>query len=286
MDCVADIPSKEPTIVSISDVHGYRSRFISALTLLSDHPNFRPLVEATDDGLKWVGGEEYVLVVNGDVVDRGPDSAACLELLWDLYNQAPENHFQFLVGNHEYYLLYPAPAEWDRWYSSEVTDTERSRFYERVLSGVVSVSYGGYEYTYSHAGAPDGLDIHGINANFRNAAETAFDAIGWEDEKAAFERAFSEHCPSIYRNSDSPVREDPDAGVIWLDFSYLRPDSPQQVVGHTPHESIKRNGNVVCSDVIIENLKTPGGEAVLLETPDGLTALVRESDGGVTARSI
>jgi hypothetical protein len=52
----------------------------------------------------------------------------------------------------------------------------------------------------------------------------------------------------VYRETDedNPVREDPEAGVVWLDFSYLPADAPPQVVGHTPHETVTRKGNVVC----------------------------------------
>jgi hypothetical protein len=80
VDSIADPNADEPTVVSVRDVHGSRDRFQSALLTLADHPDVDPVVEracgptgsdeAAGDGLRWVGGEEYVLVVNGDLVNR------------------------------------------------------------------------------------------------------------------------------------------------------------------------------------------------------------------------
>lgn len=288
-DGIADLDAEVPTVVSVSDVHGYRDRFESALLTLDDHPGFRPVVERRENGrLRWTGGDEYALVVNGDVVDRGPDSEGCLALVRRLQRQAPDGHVRHLLGNHELYLAYPSPPEWDRWYTETVVDDDRRRFLERIAAGDVAVAFEGHAYTYVHAGAPDGVDPRQLNEGLRAVAAAVLDALGDDGERETFRHAFRRHCPAVYREEDSdvPVREDPDAGVVWLDFSFLPPDAPPQVVGHTPHETVTRTGNGVCEDVIVANADSPGGEAVLVETSDSLRALVREPDGSVSVRTL
>jgi hypothetical protein len=72
-----------------------------------------------------------------------------------------------------------------------------------------------------------------------------------------------------------------DAGIAWLDFEYMPEDAPLQVVGHTRQDNPRRRGNVVCQNVIRNNRREDGGEAVLVETPDSLVALGRDADGDV-----
>lgn len=57
-----------------------------------------------------------LLVMLGDLIDRGPDSAACLRLLADLRRDPPYD-FVLLKGNHEQWLLrfLADPAEGPRW---------------------------------------------------------------------------------------------------------------------------------------------------------------------------
>ena len=71
------------------------------------------------------------------------------------------------------------------------------------------------------------------------------------------------------------------AGIAWLDFRYLPGTAPPQIVGHTRHEQPVQEDNVVCENVIRANRGESGGEAVLVESPDGLVSLERVYDGGV-----
>lgn len=81
--------SDEPTIVSISDIRGYLAEARSALLTLSDHPDYEPLVTTTDDvALQWADND-YVLVFNGDLINRGPGNDAVLEMVRRLAEQAP-----------------------------------------------------------------------------------------------------------------------------------------------------------------------------------------------------
>lgn len=290
VDSVADLAGT-PTVVSVSDVHGHLDRLRSALLTLADYPFVEPMVEAGPDGLHWVGGEEFVLVINGDLVDRGPDSPGCLDLLGRLRADAPDGHVRYLVGNHDLALPQPFPDGWDRLYAATLDEDERRAFWERVLADEIAVAFEGHGYTYAHAGTPDAVDVAALNAGFRAVAEAMVDRVGSRDEAEALHRALAEHCPALQlpvfgRDDPRDLRQDPDSGVVWRDFSFLPPDAPPQVVGHTPHESVTRAGNVVCQDVISENVDSPGGETVLVETPDGLRALVRTPEGSVTVRSV
>lgn len=68
------------------------------LAVLSDiHGNVPALAAVLDDIERW--GADH-LIVNGDLVSRGPHSLECLRLL---QARAPGSHF--LTGNHETYVL-------------------------------------------------------------------------------------------------------------------------------------------------------------------------------------
>jgi hypothetical protein len=82
----------EQRIVAIGDVHG-------------DLPDFIAILQQTglmNDSRQWTGGAT-VLVQLGDMVDRGPKSRECLDLLTDLERQAPQQNGKVipLLGNHE-----------------------------------------------------------------------------------------------------------------------------------------------------------------------------------------
>jgi len=79
-------------IVAVADVHG-------------DLPDFVAILQRTgliSENRQWIGGDS-VLVQTGDVVDRGPQSRQCLDLLMDLQRQAPSHNGKViaLLGNHE-----------------------------------------------------------------------------------------------------------------------------------------------------------------------------------------
>ena len=82
-DTVDAVPHEEanpPAIVSISDIHGYLEDARQALLTLRDHPDYEPVVTAGSDcRLHWVD-QNYVLVFNGDLVDRGPNNEGILVL--------------------------------------------------------------------------------------------------------------------------------------------------------------------------------------------------------------
>jgi hypothetical protein len=79
-------------IVAIGDVHGAADAFVSILQRAG-------LIDA---GRKWTGGTA-VLVQTGDLLDRGQDARAVLDLLIALEPQASAagGRLQLLLGNHE-----------------------------------------------------------------------------------------------------------------------------------------------------------------------------------------
>lgn len=290
VDGVADLDGA-PRVVSVSDVHGHRERFESALLTLADHPECEPIVERGSDGLRWVAGTSSALVINGDVVNKGPDSAGCLDLVWRLQRDAPDGHVRFLLGNSELGLVYPTPPEYDVVYAHRVGDDERRAFLERMASGDVALAFEGHRYDYVHAGAPEGVDPASLDESLRSVATAHLNTVGKPDERESFDRLVAEHCPDLESPDIDPdagedLSDAPEAGCIFLHFSHLPADAPRQIVGHTPRKTITRTGNVVCQDVVLENAESPGGEAVLVETGASLRAAVRESDGSVSVRPV
>ena len=81
-----------PRIVAIGDVHGAGDAFVSILQRAG-------LIDA---GQKWTGGTA-ILVQTGDLLDRGQDARAVLDLLIALEPQASAagGRLQSLLGNHE-----------------------------------------------------------------------------------------------------------------------------------------------------------------------------------------
>jgi hypothetical protein len=159
-------------------------------------------------------------------------------------------------------IPYPSPPEWDWFWSHEVGPDRRRAFWQGVRNDDVAV----------------------VNEGFRALAEELLDRVGDDDEREAFERALDEHGPATEVPDVGEVvamREDPDAGVVWLDFPFLRADSPPHVVGHTARDEVVRRGNVVCQDTVLRDVDSPGGESVVVETSDGLRALTRRQDGSV-----
>lgn len=71
------------------------------IAVLSDvHGNVPALEAVLEDILQW-GADE--VIVNGDLLNRGPCSLDVLELMW-----REQPHARFLRGNHENWLLYSA----------------------------------------------------------------------------------------------------------------------------------------------------------------------------------
>lgn len=280
-DSVGGIEAAEPpAIVSICDIHGHIQAARSALLTLTEHPDYDPIVE-TDAArrLQWAGGDEYVLVFNGDLIDRGAHSERVVEMARRLGSQAPPGHVRVTVGNHELGVLTPDTYGWEGWYSAERTDDERTQFLETVRDGHVVAAYEGYEFVYAHAGRTEPYDVVSVNDQLADAADELYGAVGTPDD-AGVQTTVTDAYPDVF-SFDGHTGRGPGAGIAWLDFEYMPEDAPRQVVGHTVHRYPVREGTVICGNVIRKNRRRDGGEAVLVETPGGIAALGRNADGEV-----
>ncbi|PSP26878.1 protein tyrosine phosphatase [Halobacteriales archaeon QH_2_65_14] len=279
-DGVDALDPQTVTVVSISDIHGYLGDARSALLTLADHPDYDAVVEKdAARRLHWAGGEEYVLVINGDLIDRGPQSERVVEMAERLIEEAPPGHVRVTAGNHEMGVLVPELYDWSRWYSGTRSDEERRAFLQAVLDGHVVAAYEGHNVTYSHAGQPDPFTAREVNEELVEGTQRLLGALGDSDEIETQERVV-ESLPRVF-GYDGETGRGPNAGLTWLDFEYMPEDAPPQVVGHTRQDTPVRRGNVVCGNVIRNNRRKEGGEAVIVETPDSIAALGRDEDGDV-----
>lgn len=279
-DAVSGVDATDPHIVSISDIHGFLGDARRALLTLADHPAYPPIVE-TDAArrLHWVGGDGYVLVFNGDLIDRGAHSSEVVSMVERLIQQAPPGHVRVTLGNHEMGILTPDRFGWMNWYSVERTDDERRTFAEQILDGHVVAAYDGYHVTYAHAGATEPYEVSTVNSELISGVDRLYDVIGTADD-VGMQHTVIEEYPTVFGVAGTTGRG-PDAGLAWLDFEFMPEDAPPQIVGHTRHDEPTRKGAVICQNVIRNNRRRAGGEGVMVETPEKLVFLRRDGDGGV-----
>lgn len=273
-----------PPVVHISDIHGYYETAISALIALGEAPEFDPVVVTDKDGRAHWAGNDYVLIFNGDLIDRGSDNQKCLEMVWRLQNEAPSGRVHYHLGNHEMAILLPEVIGWRDTFSVEMSESARRDFLTRILDGEITIAFNGYTHTYSHAGSNDKIYTAEANASLRNAANTLFEHADASHQSGLQNRVARHHHP-LFELGENGGRG-PSAGLCWLDFQHLEPSAPPQVVGHSQHSRPLRTGNVVCGDVIRMNRNSEGGEGVLVETQDQLRFVGRNSDGGITSYTV
>ena len=277
-DSVQAVPSEDaapPAIVSISDIHGYLDDARQALLTLRDHPDFEPVVTEDNDGLLHWAGENYVLVFNGDLVDRGPRNADVMAMVSRLIDEAPPGRVRVTLGNHEWMILLPDKYRHAGWYSTTVSQSERRQYLQCITDGHVIASYEGHTVTYAHAGAAEPYDVSSVNESLIEAAAELEAAVGTlEDSKLQSE------LPTKYAKvlgTGNRGVKGPEAGLVWIKFDHLSTEAPPQVVGHTRQSRPQTKGNVHCQDLILKNRGSPGGQGVFVETPDSLVALRRDS---------
>jgi hypothetical protein len=273
-----------PAIVSISDIHGYLDAARSALLTLADHPELEPVVVADADGTLHWADENYVLVFNGDLVDRGPANDGVLELVARLIDQAPPGRVRVTLGNHEAIMLSRDRFGFSNWYSGQVDDTDRRKLLEAIMAGHVVAAYRGHNVAYAHAGSSEPYAVSTVNESLVAAADTLHNAIG-TDEDLAMQRQILREYPRVLGVGRDHLKG-PDAGLVWIDFDHLSTESPPQVVGHTRHDTPQTKGSVYCQNVIRNNLDSAGGQGVFVETPETLFGLIRRPDDSLTKQPL
>ena len=272
------------SIVSVSDVHGYLSDARSALTAVGETDRFEPVVtEGEDARLHWAGND-YLLLFNGDLVDRGDRNEETVELAVRLLEEAPPGRVRYHLGNHEMAMLLPEVLFWPGTYSARLERDARERFAAWIESGLVTAAFEGHGYTYSHAGSRTGVDAAKANAELRAAAE-ALRSTRSDDEREAVESEVPDRFSTVFGLGGSSGRG-PEAGLLWMDFSHMPADAPAQIVGHTRQEVPNRRGETVCGNVIRWHQGSAGGEGVLVETPDELVSVTRTRGGGAVVDDV
>jgi hypothetical protein len=115
-------------IVAIGDIHGDYSQYMATLEAAG-------LVNAKG---KWTGGQSH-LVQNGDIPDRGPDSAKIIRHLAKLSKEASKSggRVHALIGNHEAMnvygdLRYVSAGEYAA-FATRNSDKMRDRYFEAVM---------------------------------------------------------------------------------------------------------------------------------------------------------
>jgi hypothetical protein len=116
-------------VVAMSDPHGDHGAMLRTLGNAG----------IVDDDGNWAGGDAY-LVITGDLLDRGPDSRAIMDLVMRLEAQAPDSGGKVLLtlGNHEVMnlvgdLRYVSAGEYAA-FAGEETAEERERWFQSLLS--------------------------------------------------------------------------------------------------------------------------------------------------------
>jgi hypothetical protein len=104
-----------PRVVVFGDVHGAYAELVELLQATT----------VVNPDLSWAGGDTHVVSL-GDLVDRGPDSRAVIELLMRLQTEAVEQggRVHVVLGNHELMTLtgdlrYVSPGEYREFAAEE-----------------------------------------------------------------------------------------------------------------------------------------------------------------------
>lgn len=116
-------------VVAIADIHGEYSGMTETLQQAG----------ILNEEMSWTGGAAHLVVV-GDILDRGPDSRAAMDLLMRIEAEAiaAGGRVHVLIGNHESMLLtgdmrYVSDAEYAA-FAADENAAERARWFELYVA--------------------------------------------------------------------------------------------------------------------------------------------------------
>lgn len=251
----------EGKIAALSDIHGQFEVFTNLLKAN----------QIIDDKLRWSFGDG-MLVITGDVFDRGPK---VLDTLWMLYRLEQEakqqgGQLHLLLGNHEYMVLtgdlrylhpfYEITADLmgKEYHHLFGTDSVLGRWL-RAKSTILKVNdtlfmHGGL----SPAFVEHGLDFETINEQYRKSIDTL---LTGESNNPAVNALHDRQSPIWYRGyfyGNGLEQETLDAILEKADVSRI-------VVGHTSMQSVKSyfNNKVLAVDTSIK--KGMQGELLFIQ---------------------
>ncbi|MEM7433290.1 MAG: metallophosphoesterase, partial [Pseudomonadota bacterium] len=111
-------------VVAISDIHGDNQAMLATLRAAS----------IVDENARWSAGTTH-LVVDGDIIDRGPDSRAAMDVLMRLEHEAAAagGRVHIIIGNHEAMVLagdmrYVSAGEYQA-FAEDETAAEREHWF-------------------------------------------------------------------------------------------------------------------------------------------------------------
>ncbi len=212
----------------IGDVHGS----LDGLQAILHHADL-----ITSEG-HWSGRRARV-VQCGDVVDRGPDSQACLDLLLKLRRKARRagGCVDLLVGNHELAL-----ATGDYSYSDVANPQAMGeQLAKHVRAGRLHAARAYRQYLMTHAGVNPDLMKYLIcelrRQSRRRVTVAALARYLNQELKAAFISNDFSH--PMFHVGPSRGGRHPAGGIFWADFEFehdtvARHPEVWQIFGHTP----------------------------------------------------
>lgn len=238
-------------VICITDIHGYLETAINILEKLEQETK----LDLTNQR-KWSG--EHILVLNGDMFDRGSDNKKALE--WAL-NQ-PNTVYN--IGNHEFFALFPhaaheflseqyfAESSKQGLYWRDMSEDKRLELLESVADGKITAAYKKYRYSYSHAGL-ENTSVQEINkklqevgkkllAGYKNQNYQSIQHEIIETVQTKNGAEIKSQYPELFdfrRNKEGKVSK---GGVVWRRYDYLENTEQAQVVGHTKGKYMRKRG--------------------------------------------
>ena len=295
-------PSGEPWIVSISDIHGYFDTAMSALETLEDF-GYRPLIDVDSSGNVSWAGNNYIIVFNGDIFDRGPKNEQAFNFVKELVE---DGNAVYNIGNHELAAMMPKvyTLAKSRFYRN-LNDRRGLEILQDVENGFMKSAVKFYDHTYVHAGMNENYDISRLNSTLSTVAGELAEAQSKSEAEYRSKQEEFLHDFTIPDDSSfdiSSLDEDmrrvfgfdlreggrgPAAGIAWLNWTHFDDSSgPSQVVGHTRKKFPVRKGSSVNANTIRKNLDIISdemrGPSITVEKPNGeLFVLTRKGNGDV-----
>ncbi len=212
--------------IVVGDVHGEFERLKEILT----H------AKLIDQEENWAG-ERSVLIQTGDVIDRGPDSWGCVELLRKIQAQAQESGCLVvrLCVNHEVMLMQNSSNIYADFKKPELL---ASQIKKEISLGKIQASYTDGERLYTHAGLRSEIraalekDIRTRPVNLKRLSNHINKVFRDAVKKNDFETHPIFHV-DLERGGPHEV-----GGIFWGDYSLicdsLMAYNIPQIFGHTP----------------------------------------------------
>ena len=249
-------------IIAIGDIHGQYDNFVK---ILKD-------AKLIDSNLNWVGGSTN-LVITGDILDRGPNAKAVMDLLMKLEQQAPDK-INVLLGNHELLIF----KEDYRYVGS--TNNGFNSYQEMAYALSENGKYGKWlgekpivlkidDVIFSHAGINPEFSKYSLG-QLNEMARQAIENKNWGAGifKAGAGRGGTGIGGPLWMDFDSEMKQ---LSESQIDAILARYEAKMMVVGHTPNQNglIEElyGGKVVKIDVGISEYY--GGNKGYLSVKDG-----------------